>query len=246
MRCAATGNRATRNILDMGFLYTPLPLWLTMGGSLAAAVLLVLAAWKKPFARLRDDTLQHLWLGMTVSIAVMWTTNAWLNDGPVMHLLGATLMVTLFDWPLALMSMAAVCALVAAILGTPWEGVGLTFVIFGAVPVLVSALLQRAIAAGLPRSLIVLIFGHGFVTAALALCSACASALGLHLMLAHGDTVVIPSGYGLAVGVLASGEAAFCGMLTALFAVYRPAWITTYDVRRHRLKRSHVDRGPRA
>ncbi|PPB83128.1 putative membrane protein [Mycetohabitans endofungorum] len=233
-------------MFDMGFLYTSLPLWLAIGGNLAAVALLVPAAWKKPFARLHDDTLQHLWLGMTVAIAVMWATNAWLNDGPVMHLLGATLMVTLFGWSLALVSMAAICALVAAIFGTPWEGVGLTFVIFGAVPVCVSMLLQRAIAAWLPRNLLVFIFGHGFVTAALALGVACAAALGLHLVLAHGDTAVIPPGYGIAVGMLASGEAWFCGMLTALFAVYRPAWVTTYDVRRYRFDRRHVDRGPRA
>lgn len=232
---------------NMGFFYTPLPLWLAIGGSVAATALLALTVWKKPFARLHDSARQHLWLGMTVAIAVMWTTNAWLNDGPVMHLLGATLMVTLFGCSLALVSMATVCALVAAILDAPWNGVGLTFIVSGAVPVFVSTLLQRAIAAWLPHSLLVFILGHGFVTAALALCSACASALSLHLMLAHGDTVVVPPRYGLAVGVLASAEAWFCGMLTALFAVYRPAWVTRYNVRRYRLDRGgHADRGPRA
>lgn len=230
----------------MGFLYTSLPLWLAIGGNLAAVALLALAARKQSFARLHDDTLQHLWLGMTVAIAVMWAMNAWLNDGPVMHLLGATLMVTLFGWSLALVSMAAICTLVAVVLGTPWDGVGLTFILFGAAPVFVSTLLQRAIAAWLPRNLLVFIFGHGFVTTALALGAACAGALGLQLMLAHGNTAVIPPSYGMAVGVLASGEAWFCGMLTALFAVYRPAWVTTYDVRRYRFDRSHVDRGPRA
>ena len=230
----------------MGFLYTPLPLWLAIGGSLAAVALLALAVWKKPFARLHDDTLQHLWLGMTVALAVMWATNAWLNDGPVMHLLGATLMVTLFDWSLALISMATVCGLAAAIFGTPWDGVGLTFVVFGAVPVMVSALMHRMIAAWLPRNLFVFICGHGFLTAAIALTSACAAALGVHVALARGALGVIPPGYGLAVGVLASGEAWFCGMLTALFAVYRPGWVTTYDVRRYRLDRGPVDRGPRA
>jgi uncharacterized membrane protein len=219
----------------MGFLYTPLPLWLVVAGSLAAAGMIVLAGFRKPFHRIAEPALQHLWLGMIVAIAVLWTVNVWLGDGPVMHLLGATLMVTLFDWALALIAMAAVLGLVAVILGCPWEGIGLTFVIFGAVPVVVSALLQRAIAKWLPRHFSFFILGHGFVTAALALCSAAAAAVGIHMILHRAVAGVIPSSYWPGIALLMCGEAWFCGMLTTIFAVYRPTWVTTYDQRLYRL-----------
>ncbi|MEX3930864.1 energy-coupling factor ABC transporter permease [Paraburkholderia phymatum] len=219
----------------MGFLYTPLPLWVAVGGWIAAAALLALTFWKNPFKRLQEPVLQHVWLAIIVAVSVLWATNAWLEDGTVIHLLGATLVVTLFDWGLALIAMAVVTGLAAVVFDAPWQGIALTFLVFGAVPVGVSTLLQRASIAWLPRNLFMFIFGQGFVSPAIAVSVASAVALGTHIALADGSMSVIPAGYVFSVFLLASGESWFTGMSTALIAVYRPAWVTTYDVRRYRL-----------
>ncbi|CAD6554252.1 energy-coupling factor ABC transporter permease [Paraburkholderia sabiae] len=219
----------------MGFLYTPLPLWVAVGGWIAAVALLALALWKNPFRRLQEPVLQHVWLAIIVAVSVLWATNAWLEDGTVIHLLGATLVVTLFDWGLALIAMAIVTGLAAVVFDAPWQGIALTFLVFGAVPVGVSTLLQRASIAWLPRNLFMFIFGQGFVSPAIAVTVASAVALATHIALADGSMSVIPAGYAFSVFLLASGESWFTGMSTALIAVYRPAWVTTYDVRRYRL-----------
>lgn len=219
----------------MGFLYTPLPLWVAVGGWIAAVALLALALWKNPFRRLQEPVLQHVWLAIIVAVSVLWATNAWLEDGTVIHLLGATLVVTLFDWGLALIAMAIVTGLAAVVFDAPWQGIALTFLVFGAVPVGVSTLLQRASIAWLPRNLFMFIFGQGFVSPAIAVTVASAVALATHIALAGGSMSVIPAGYAFSVFLLASGESWFTGMSTALIAVYRPAWVTTYDVRRYRL-----------
>jgi uncharacterized membrane protein len=219
----------------MGFLYTPLPFWVAVGGWIATAGLLALALWKNPFKRLQDATLQHVWLALIVAMSVLWASNAWLDDGTVMHLLGATLVVTLFDWALALIAMAAVTGIAAVIFDAPWQGIALTFLIFGALPIAVSALLQRAIVRWLPRNLFVFICGQGFVSPAIAVTVAALAAVASHVALAGGSMTVVPVGYVFSIFLLASGEAWFTGMSTALIAVYRPAWVTTYDVRRYRL-----------
>jgi uncharacterized membrane protein len=219
----------------MGFLYTPLPLWVAVGGWIAAVALLALALWKNPFKRLQEPVLQHVWLAIIVAVSVLWATNAWLEDGTVIHLLGATLVVTLFDWGLALIAMAIVTGLAAVVFDAPWQGIALTFLVFGALPVGVSTLLQRASIAWLPRNLFMFIFGQGFVSPAIAVTVASAVALATHIALAGGSMSVIPAGYAFSVFLLASGESWFTGMSTALIAVYRPAWVTTYDVRRYRL-----------
>ncbi|MBN3816696.1 hypothetical protein G3N57_08760 [Paraburkholderia sp. Se-20369] len=224
----------------MGFLFTPLPLWVGVGGWIAAAVLLALAIWKRPFVRLQDATLQHVWLALVTAITVLWASNAWLEDGLVMHLLGATLLVTLFDWTLALIAMGAVTVVAAIIFDAPWHGIGLTYLVYGALPVAVSSLLQRAALAWLPHNLSSFIIGQGFVSPAIAIAAVAAAAAGVQLALADGMPVVIPSGYLWNTALLALGEAWFTGMATALIAVYRPAWVTTFDVRRYRLG------GPRA
>jgi len=219
----------------MGFLYTPLPLWVAVGGWIATAMLLALALWKNPFKRLQDATLQHVWLALIVAMSVLWASNAWLEDGTVMHLLGATLVVTLFDWALALIAMAAVTGVAAVIFDASWQGIALTFVVYGALPVAISALLQRAIIRWLPRNLFIFIVGQGFLSPAIAVTATAFAAVASHVALTGGSMTVVPVGYAFSIFLLASGEAWFTGMSTALIAVYRPAWVTTYDVRRYRL-----------
>jgi uncharacterized membrane protein len=224
----------------MGFLYTPLPFWIAVGGWIATVALLALALWKSPFRRLQDATLQHVWLALVTAIAVLWASNAWLDDGLVMHLLGATLLVTLFDWTLALVATAIVTGVAALIFDTTWPGVGLTYLVYGALPVAVSALLQRAAIAWLPHNLPAFIIGQGFVTPLIAIGVVASAAGGVQIALVGGDPAVLPAGYALNTLLLALGEAWFTGMATALIAVYKPAWVTTFDVRRYRLG------GPRA
>ena len=138
-------------------------------------------------------------------------------------------------WALALIAMAVVTGLAGLIFDAPWQGIALTFLVFGALPVGISTLLQRASIAWLPRNLFMFLFGQGFVSPAITVSLTAAAALGGHVALADGSVTVVPAGYALSVLLLATGEAWFTGMSTALIAVYRPAWVTTYDVRRYRL-----------
>jgi uncharacterized membrane protein len=223
----------------MGFFYTPLPLWVAAGGWIVTAGLLALALVQNPFRRLQDGTLQHVWLGVIVAITVLWACNAWFDDGPVIHLLGATLMVTLFDWQLALIGVAATNALAAVVLDASWLTVSITYLLFGALPVGISTLLERASHAWLPRNLFTFIIGHGFIVSAIAVAAACGAMVLLEIGLA-GRPIAIPTAFMHGSLLLSGGEALFTGLLTILIAVYKPAWITTYDVRRYRL-----DRGPR-
>lgn len=219
----------------MGFLYTPLPLWVAVGGWIVTAIVLALAFWRRPFQRLKDPTLQHVWCALVATIAVLWASNAWLDDGLVMHLLGATLIVTLFDWTLALIAMAAITGMAAVVFDATWQGIGLTYLIYGVLPVVLSTLLQRGARAWLPHNLLTFILSQGFVSPALTVATVSAAAAGVQIAVAGGSLVVIPGGYGMNTLLLSLGEAWFTGMATTLIAVYRPAWVTTFDVRRYRL-----------
>ncbi|KNH08624.1 INTEGRAL MEMBRANE PROTEIN (Rhomboid family) [Candidatus Burkholderia brachyanthoides] len=223
----------------MGFFYTPLPLWLTVGSWIIAVGLIALVLVQRAFSRLQDATLQHVWFGTIVAVTVLWTCNAWFDDGPVIHLLGATLMVTLFDWRLALLGTAATAGLAAVVLDANWLPVATTYMLFGALPVGVSTLLQRMSNAWLPRNLFTFIAIHGFVTSGAAVAAACGGTILMEMALVGGP-IVVPAAFTRVSLLLGAGEALFTGLLTSLITVYKPAWITTYDVRRYRL-----DRGPR-
>lgn len=221
----------------MGFLYSPLPLWLAIGGWIVAVGALVGVGWRKPFLKLNTDALQHLWLSTVVTLAVLWTFDIWAQDGAVLHLLGATLMVTLFGWSLALIGSCVVIGLVALILGTPWQGVGLTMVALGIVPVLVSGGLQSILAARFPYRRAPFVLGQGVISSIVAVLAASASVLAGHILFGgvHWQLVNIP--FLTATAVLAGGEAMFTGAMTAIIAVYKPAWMKTFDKRLNRIDR---------
>ncbi|HTJ92267.1 MAG TPA: energy-coupling factor ABC transporter permease [Pararobbsia sp.] len=218
----------------MGFIYATLPLAWIVGGWLAAAGLLAYAVWTRPLRKLRHDTQQHLWLATVVTLSVLWAIDEWFGDGPTFHLLGAALMVTLFDWALALIGTYVMIGLSALMLDAPPDTLGLTLLALGAVPVLVALALQRLLSASLPRHRAVFVLGHGFVAPALSLIAAALAGVLLHAALA-GEWQGFPVDFWNQVLWVAGGEAWFSGTLTAILAIYKPAWVTTYDDHRYHL-----------
>jgi uncharacterized membrane protein len=221
----------------MGFLYTPLPLWIAIGGWVAALVALAVAGRRKPFTQLRSDALQHLWLSTIVTLAVLWAFDIWVQDGLVLHLIGATLMVTLFGWSLALIGSCIVIAMVAVILGSPWEGIGLTMLALGALPVAVSAVVQAGFALWFPGRRTAFILGHGVATSIIAVLVACGAVFAGHLALRDLAWSAVASAFLINAVALAFGESLFTGAMTAIIAVYKPAWMKTFDKRLNSIDR---------
>ena len=196
-------------------------------------------AWalsRRPWHLLRRGSLQHAWLGAMVFVALLWTVRATLVGGLVIQLLGATLMVTLFGLPLALVSLFVVD--VVSMLGLEylaghswalfdWPSLWMRYVWLALLPALISAALQSLMRRTLPRHPFVFILGHGYFCAGLAAMGAGAAEAAWRHWMAPGlpfstaDTLA-------AIVILAFGEAFLTGMLVAIFVVYRPQWVVTF------------------
>jgi uncharacterized membrane protein len=227
----------------MGFLYTPLPLWFAVSGWVLAAVAVALAASRKPFWRLRNNTLQHLWLGLIVALAALWAFDAWTSNGPTLHLLGAALLVALFDWSLAIIGTTAVIGLIAVAFDIRWQGLGWTVLALSVLPVAVAAGMQRLTAAWLPRNLPVFTLGHGLLAAAVSVLASGMATVALRMLVGESATPWLPAlaallrEHAMDVFLLMVAEGGATAALLALLAVYRPAWVTTYPKRLHHLDR---------
>ncbi|WP_347556399.1 energy-coupling factor ABC transporter permease [Robbsia sp. KACC 23696] len=242
----------------MGFLYSPLPLWASIGGWIVALVALasavirktpfpihsssskgwvgrIRASYSTPFAKLNTDGLQHLWLSCVVTLSVLWTFDIWVQDGAVFHLLGATLMVTLFGWALALIGTSVVILLVALILGTPVDGIGLTLIALSVVPVLISALVESVLARYFPNKRAPFVLGHGVLTPVLAVWASTSTVLLGHMGLLSVSWHWLDPSFVMMTSIQACGEAMFTAAMTAIIAVYKPAWMTTFDKRLNRI-----------
>ncbi|AQV93636.1 hypothetical protein BJN34_06990 [Cupriavidus necator] len=197
---------------------------------------LLWALTRRPWRLLRRHALQNAWLGAMVLVALLWTVRATLAGGLVIQLLGATLMVTLFGLPLALLSLFVVDVL--SLLGLEylaghgwtqfdWAALWVRYVWLALLPALISAALQAAMRRLLPRHPFVFILGHGYFTAGLAALGAGAAQAGWRHLMAPGSPLSVADTLVAAI-ILAFGEAFLTGMLVAIFVVYRPQWVITF------------------
>ncbi|WP_429497185.1 energy-coupling factor ABC transporter permease [Robbsia andropogonis] len=193
------------------------------------------ASFSTPFAKLNTDGLQHLWLSCVVTLSVLWTFDIWSQYGPVFHLLGATLMVTLFGWALALIGTSIVVLLVAVMLSTPLDGIGLTLLAFSVVPVLVSAFVENILTRYFPNKRAPFVLGHGVLTPVLAVTASSSTVLLGHVGLLGVAWRWIDPSFVMVTSIQACGEAMFTCAMTAIIAVYKPAWMTTFDKRLNRI-----------
>ncbi|SDV49975.1 energy-coupling factor ABC transporter permease [Chitinasiproducens palmae] len=208
----------------MGFLYSPLGLPFSVATWCVALLILAFALYGRPFRFLREASRQHLWLASITVLSTLWCFSAWVQDGPVLHLLGAALLSALFGWRLAMLAASLVVVAVALILGASWQGVGATVLIFAIVPVIVAAGTQRLFTRRLPGRLTYLILVDGVLAASLSVIATQLASFALRA--AAADTAIaLPPAWGWAVALLLCGEALVSGALTAVLATVKPAWL---------------------
>ncbi|BDB23848.1 hypothetical protein Tamer19_27950 [Cupriavidus sp. TA19] len=197
---------------------------------------LLWALTRRPWQLLRRNALQHAWLGAMVLVALLWTVRATLVGGLVIQLMGATLMVTLFGLPLALLSLFVVDLVslfgLEYLAGHGWElfdwpSLWVRYTWLALVPALLSAGLQALMRRWLPRHPFVFILGHGYFTAGLAALGAGGVQAAWRHVMAPGLPFTVAETL-TATLILAFGEAFLTGMLVAIFVVYRPQWVVTF------------------
>ncbi|WP_416047298.1 hypothetical protein [Cupriavidus basilensis] len=207
------------------------------------SVLIILSvaamAWalsRRPWQLLRRDDLQNGWLGALVFLALLWTLRTTLSGGLAIQMFGATLGVTLFGLPLALLSLFVVDLVSFLGLGylagdtwprLDWSALWPRYLWMGLLPALLSAALQGAMHRLLPRHPFVFILGHGYFAAGLAALGA-GAARAIWRSYSVGDGVLSLPDTLTAVLLLAFGEAFLTGILVTVFVVYKPQWVVTF------------------
>ena len=198
---------------------------------IACALLPALAM--APWRTLRASGLQNPWLASRRLLPVRCATRRALPGGLVLPMSGACLMVLMFGWPLAVLSLALIAITGAWIAGDilahavnapAWNGV---------LPATLALGLGLATRRWLAQHVFVCILGRGCSVTAVAIVVAgalsarCRRAVGVIAAAARhraGTAVARP---------LAEGLRAFVtGMSTATFVGFRPAWLASGPGRR--------------
>lgn len=213
-----------------------LPAWATaLGWALALAVLAAPARGLR-LERYRGAAgaeARRVLLAATLAImALRWFNSAALH-GVVLHFLGATVATLMFGHRLACWMMA-LASLAGLLLGAAWQDSwALDFLLSGALPVAVSAVVGVAALRWVPASYLSYIMVNAFAAAALAM-GASSLARAALTALVDGPATALggpATAYLLTTPLLMSGEAFLTGGVMALVVVYRPQWCPGFDDR---------------
>jgi len=200
----------------------------TLDFALVAAAALVALAFR-PWDALRAPALRAPWLAALVLLPLLWAAQSLLPADFPAALSGACLLVLMFGWPLAILTLVAVAAAGAWLGGGDLARAVTLAAWSGAVPATAALALGLATRHWLPRHLFVYILGRSFIGTALATVLAAA----LRAWSAAGEGTAAASAIFPAAWLIAWGEAFITGALTAIFVAFRPQWLLTYSDTRY-------------
>jgi uncharacterized membrane protein len=194
-----------------------------------AAAATVVALFFRPWEVLRSPALRTPWLAALVTLPLLWAAQSRLPPGFPAALSGACLLVLMFGWPLAVVTLCAVAA-AGAWLGGGDLALGTALAAWsGVVPASMALAIGMATRRWLPKHLFVYILARAFIGTALATVLAAA----LRAWLAAGAAGAATPPVFPAAWLIAWGEAFLTGALTAIFVAFRPQWLLTYSDARY-------------
>jgi uncharacterized membrane protein len=198
-----------------------------------AAGLLARAVRRAPWRMLSDGFRLHGWLGAVFALALAWLLSARPAGGLALHLLLTPLAALMFGRDLAVVAAAPAVAATLLWHGGEWTGAGATWLLAAWLPATIQDGLRRAADRWVPRNVFTFIFLAGFFAPGLAYAATVLVATASHVAAGTAAWARLADGflpYGL---LLAWGEAFTTGLLTAIFVVYEPRWMATFDDARY-------------
>lgn len=183
------------------------------------------APWK-PF--LASSKLQHVFLGASVALVLMWTFEVGVRPALGFHLLGATVYTLMFGWSLGVIG-ASLAAVAVTVTSGDWAALALNALLLGVLPVSTSYGVYLLVHRYLPHHLFIYIFLCAFFNAMLA---AGMAVLALVILLTAADVYPfarISAEYLPFVPLYLFPEGLLNGMMTTALIGLKPDWLKTYD-----------------
>lgn len=182
---------------------------------------------------LRYSFQQHLWLGASLAILVLWSMRAGLTPELTIHFLGVTAVTLVLGWALALLAVAVACLGLGFAGLVPWSVLSLDFLTAGVIPVAISWLVWRSSERWLPANLFVYLFVAVFFAAALAVLVGNLARAGWLLLGGEFELFQVNHDYLVLLPLVVLAEALLNGFVMTGLVIMRPDWVRTYDDQRY-------------
>ena len=183
------------------------------------------APWR---AFLAQPNLQHVLLGASVALFLMWIFEAGIRPALGFHFLGVTVYTLMFGWSLGVIGVSLIAVGVTVTSGD-WSALAMNALLLGILPGSTSYAVYRLVYRYLPRHLFIYIFLCAFFNAMIA---AGAVILTLVTLLVFAESYTfsrISNEYLPFVPLYLFPEGMLNGMVTTALIVLKPDWLKTYD-----------------
>lgn len=204
-----------------------LPMWTTLNLLMALACVLV-AAWLRPWRMLRGPLLTPA-LAAVALLPWVWLLPQKMPQGLQVQLSGACLLVLMLGWPLAVLVLTSVAAVVWQVGQSPADQVLVQWVWIGLVPATLALAVGAALRRWLPANLFIYTLGRAFMGTALSMFLA-----GVMLEWLSELAGQPPREQAMvARWLMAWGDAFLTGMAGAIFVAFVPQWLATWSDERY-------------
>lgn len=194
---------------------------------LLAVLAVTLALWLRPWRVVGPLGPPWPWLAWCAAMPLVWGVDHYVGSVVVQPLSGATLLLMMAGWPLAVLGMVPVAVVTAVMAQLDGLEALHRFVWLGVVPATFALGLGALLRRWLPHHLFIYILGRGFIGTALSAASA-----GWLSALLHGGPPGVDEDLLMVARWLAAwGDAFLAGMLVSIFVAFRPQWLATYSDR---------------
>jgi uncharacterized membrane protein len=184
--------------------------------------------------RLLEPARLNLFLGATVAVLALWQIRTGVKPGLAFHLYGIAALTLMFGFWRATFAGVLVLLTNAGFGRSGWASLGVDALLMAALPAAVSWNVFRVLDRRLPNHFFIYVLGNGFFGAALSV-----AAIGLATTAVMALAGVYTFDYLLAFYtpyatlLISWAEAFSTGMAITVMAVYRPAWLETFDDARY-------------
>jgi len=186
-----------------------------------------LAGWRE---MLGNSTRSNALIGLLFCTPVFWILNAGIHPGFNFHLIGSTLFLLMFGWPIALISLTLVMFGTWIYSGTDIVSIGINGLLMLAVPMLFTEWLLRFSQLYLPKNFFLFVLLNGFACAGIATTLMMFATTLTLLGLSHYTWPEIQYHYFIPAPILIFAESFATGAIITGFTVAQPEAVKNFSV----------------